>query len=95
MTAYIIAQVNVTDPGKFETYRAQVPDVIRQYDGKYIVRGGRAETLEGEAPLRRLVILEFETMEAAKAFWHSAEYAPLKALRQEASDSDVVVVEGL
>ncbi|MBL29461.1 MAG: D-fructose-6-phosphate amidotransferase [Rhodospirillaceae bacterium] len=95
MTAYIIAEVNVTDPDKFEKYRAQVPDVIRQYNGKYIVRGGRTEKLEGDAPIHRMVMLEFTDMDSAKAFWHSAEYAPLKALRQEASDSEIMIVEGL
>ncbi|MCC6719488.1 MAG: DUF1330 domain-containing protein [Acetobacteraceae bacterium] len=94
MPAYLIANINVTDPALFDTYRAQVPAVIAQYGGKYAVRGGAMEVVEGSSPFQRLVVLEFPTMAALKSFYHSPEYAPLTALRQKASTGDVILVEG-
>ncbi len=94
MAAYLIANINVTDPKVFEQYRAQVPAVIAQYGGKYAVRGAAPEAVEGTSPFKRLVVLEFVSMAALKAFYHSPEYAPLIALRQKASTGDVVLVEG-
>ena len=94
MPALLIANIDVTDPKGFEVYRAQVPAVIAQYGGKYLVRGGASETVEGTSPFQRLVVLEFPTMAALKAFYHSPEYAPLIALRQQASRGDVILVEG-
>jgi uncharacterized protein (DUF1330 family) len=94
MTAFLIANIDVTDTATFEEYRAQVPAVIAQYGGTYRVRGGAIETVEGTSPFKRLVVLEFPTMAALKAFYHSPEYAPLIALRQKASRGEVVLVEG-
>jgi uncharacterized protein (DUF1330 family) len=95
MAAYIIAQVQVTDPATFEQYRAQVPAVIAQYGGRYLVRGGQTAALEGEWNVPRLVVLEFPSMEALKRFYRSAEYAPLIALRQQSARSVLVAVEGV
>jgi len=94
MPAFLIANIDVTDPAVFDAYRAQVPAVIAQYGGTYRVRGGAMETVEGTSPFKRLVVLEFATMAGLKAFYHSPEYAPLIALRQRASSGDVVMVEG-
>jgi len=94
MPAYLIANIDVTDPALFDTYRAQVPAVIAQYGGKYAVRGGDVEAVEGTSPFQRLVVLEFPTMAALKSFYHSPEYAPLIAQRQKASRGDVILVEG-
>ncbi len=94
MPAYLIANIEVTDPKGFEAYRDRVPAVIAQYDGKYAVRGGAVTAVEGTSPFNRLVVLEFATMDALKAFYHSPEYAPLIAMRQKASTGDVVLVEG-
>ncbi len=94
MPAYLIANIDVTDPVLFDQYRAQVPAVIAQYGGKYAVRGGAVSVVEGASPFKRLVVLEFSSMDALKAFYHSAEYAPLIALRQRASSGDVILVEG-
>jgi uncharacterized protein (DUF1330 family) len=95
MAAYIMAQVEVTDPATFEQYRAQVPAVIAQYGGRYLARGGQIETLEGEWNVPRLVVLEFPSMEQLQRFYHSPEYAPLIALRQKAACSVLVAVEGV
>ena len=94
MPAYLIANIDVTDPKGFEAYRDRVPAVIAQYDGKYAERGGAVTAVEGTSPFNRLVVLEFATMDALKAFYHSPEYAPLIAMRQKASTGDVVLVEG-
>lgn len=94
MPAYLIANIDVTDPALFEQYRAQVPAVIAQYGGRYAVRGGAVEAVEGSSPFKRLVVLEFASMDALKAFYHSAEYAPLIALRQKASGGEVLLVDG-
>jgi uncharacterized protein (DUF1330 family) len=95
MAAYIIAQVEVTDPATFAQYRAQVPAVLAAYGGRYLVRGGQTETLEGEWQVSRLVVLEFPSMEQLKRFYHSPEYAPLITMRQTAADSVLVAVEGV
>ena len=94
MPAYLIANIDVTDPRGFETYRAGVPAVIAQYGGKYLVRGGTVEAVEGASPFKRLVVLEFPTMEQLKAFYHSPEYAPLIKLRMASSTGQVLLVEG-
>ena len=94
MSAYIVVQINVTDPATYERYKELAPPSISKYGGRYIVRGGRSEILEGGWQPSRLVILEFPDMERAKAWWASPEYAEAKALRIEASDSEMLVIEG-
>ncbi|MDP6344974.1 MAG: DUF1330 domain-containing protein [Alphaproteobacteria bacterium] len=92
---YIIAQVEITDPEAYEAYRAQVPATIAEYDGEYLARGGRFEGLEGGEPLGRTVILRFPSYEGALAWYHSEEYAGPRGIRQAASVSKVMVVEGM
>lgn len=95
MAAYLIAEVQVTDPEGYEEYRALVPGTIEQFGGKYLARGGRAERLEGDGDPARLVILEFESFERAKAFWESEEYREAKAIRQRTAVSRLLLVEGV
>ena len=92
--AYFIAQIDVKDAEKFEKYRAEVPATIAQYGGRYIVRGGHSEVMEGEWPERRTVVLEFPSMAEAKTWHSSPEYKPLLELRQSASDGAALLVEG-
>ncbi|MGG5820477.1 DUF1330 domain-containing protein [Falsiroseomonas sp. HW251] len=94
MPAYLIANIEVTDRAAFERYRAAVPAVIAAHGGRYLVRGGEYRPLEGSLPLKRLVILEFPSMEAAQGFYDSPDYAPLLKLRLDSTASDVVIVEG-
>lgn len=94
MPAYFVVNVEVTDPAGFERYRAAVPAVIAQYGGRYLVRGGAIETLEGDLGVKRLVILEFPSVDAAHRFYASPEYAPLLELRLKSARSDLVLVEG-
>ncbi|EJF11667.1 DUF1330 domain-containing protein [Pontibacter sp. BAB1700] len=94
MPAYIIVEVEVKDPATYEEYKKLTPGSLKPFDGKFIVRGGATELLEGEQEPQRIVILEFPTMEKAKAWWSSEEYAPAKALRQSASSTRMIAVEG-
>ena len=95
MPAYIYADVEVTDPALYEAYRARVPAVIAAHGGRYLVRGGACELLEGEAMPQRQVILEFPDIAHLKAFYTSPEYRELIAIRQSASRGRLVAMEGL
>lgn len=95
MAAYVVAQVKITDPDTFAKYGQQVPAVVEQYGGKYLVRGGNFETLEGEWDVGRLVVLEFPSMEHVHRFYNSPEYAPLIKLRQQSADTIMSTVEGV
>jgi len=94
MTAYIIARVNVTDPEKYEDYKALAPAAITAYGGRYLVRGGHMKVLEGEPESRRVVVLEFPTLEAAEKFYHSAEYEAAKQKRCGAAEMQLILMEG-
>jgi len=94
MAAYIIVQINVTDPEPYETYKTQVPPTLEKYGGEFVVRGGAQEVLEGEWPWPRCVVLRFPDAASAKAWHESEEYADPKALRQSASEGNMLLVEG-
>lgn len=93
--AYVIAQVDVKDPVAYEEYRAQVPATLAKYGGEFIVRGGQVECLEGEPPLGRVVVLRFASMQQARAWYGSPDYAGPLALRKRLSVSRVFMVEGV
>lgn len=95
MTAYIIFTIEVTNPVEYEDYKKLAAPTVAQYGGKYVVRGGNTETLEGTWSPKRLVVLEFENVERAKAWINSAEYAPARALRNKYAKSEAIVVEGV
>ncbi len=95
MAAYLIADVDITDRETFEEYRSQVPAAIEKYGGKYLVRGGAFEKVEGDWTPTRLVILEFESMERAKEFYFSEEYKVIMAIRHRSANTNVVLVAGL
>jgi uncharacterized protein (DUF1330 family) len=95
MATYADVNIRVTDPDRYAEYRAKATDTIAQYGGKYLARGGAVEVLEGEWDPKRLVILEFESMERLREWYESPEYAPLKQQRGEAAAADLVAVEGL
>ena len=92
---YVVVHLEVTDLAKFEQYRDKVPATIEQYGGHYLVRGGGMETLEGGELPPRNVIIEFESLEAAKTWYHSPEYQAIIGLRLEASHGHAQVVEGV
>lgn len=94
MSGYLIANLKVHDAATYDEYRQKVGAVIAQYGGRFIVRGGAIEAVEGTVPWTRVVVLEFPDYEAAQRFYHSKEYAPLVALRGAAAACDIVLVEG-
>ena len=94
MPAYLVGSITVTDPVAYEDYRARVPAVIAAHGGRYVVRCGAMEVLEGDWPTSRTVILEFPDMQRLKAFYASADYAPLLAIRKRSAVSKLIAVEG-
>jgi uncharacterized protein (DUF1330 family) len=94
MTAYIIADVEVTDGDTYWTYRSQTPALVDKYGGRFIVRGGEVETLEGDWRPGRLVVIEFPDMATAKRFYDSPEYQAIIGFRHRAANSRLVLVEG-
>ena len=95
MAAYLIAEIEVLDPRLYEEYRKHVPPLVAQYGGRYLVRGGTLEVKEGDWAPKRLVLLEFPSMEQARRFYDSPEYAPLLALRKKATRSKLIFMEGI
>ena len=95
MPAYVVVEIAVHDAQTYERYKQLAPPSIAKYDGRYLVRGGATETLEGTWTPPRFVILEFPSMERARQWWASPEYAPAKALRQVSTHSMMLLVDGL
>lgn len=95
MKAYVVVDVTITDPVRYEDYKKLTPGSLQPFEGKFLVRGGATETLEGDWHPGRFVVLEFPSMAKAKGWWSSEGYAPAKALRQSASKTRMIVVEGL
>ena len=93
MAAYIVAQLKVHDPAMFERYREALTPLVDRFGGRYRVRGGELEVLEGDWPLPRLVIIEFQSRDAARLFYDSPEYRQILPLRQESADGTVAIVE--
>ena len=92
---YVIVNLDVHDPEMFEKYREAVPPTIAQYEGKYLVRGGAMEVLEGNAPLPRTVVLEFPSVDKARTWYNSPEYQAIIGLRHGASTANGIIVEGM
>jgi len=95
MAAYIIVDVEITDQQRYAEYVASVPATLAPFGGRFIVRGGRAVNLEGAWQPKRIVVLEFDSSERARAWWDSEEYRAPKALRQSASVTSMILVEGV
>lgn len=95
MAAYVIVEIEVTDPEGYAAYRELAPPIVAQYGGKYLARGGAIDVLEGDWNPQRLVILEFPSAEQARAWWNAPEYAEPRAMRQRTTRSKLLVLEGL
>lgn len=95
MPAYVVVEIEVTDPVTYEEYKRLAPPSIAQYGGRYIIRGGKTETLEGDWSPKRFVMLQFDSVQRAKDWWSSPEYAEAKALRQRSAKTRMVLVDGL
>ncbi|MCC7546997.1 MAG: DUF1330 domain-containing protein [Burkholderiales bacterium] len=95
MPAYLISTIDIHDPAGYAAYRALVAPVLAQYGGRFLVRGGTIHPLEGSWLPRRVVVVEFDSVEQARAFDSAPEYAQAKAIRHRTSTSSVIVVEGV
>ena len=95
MPAYVIVDIAITDPVGYEEYRKLAAPTVFAYGGKYIARGGRTEVLEGNWEPNRLVILEFDSMDLAKAWLNSPEYSEPRKLRHKTAMTNMIVVEGI
>ncbi|HZX96140.1 MAG TPA: DUF1330 domain-containing protein [Myxococcales bacterium] len=94
MPAYVVVDIEVKNPAEYDRYKTLAPPSIAQYGGRYLARGGATEVLEGSWKPKRFVILEFPSMERARAWWSSSDYAAAKALRQACASTSMVAVEG-
>jgi uncharacterized protein (DUF1330 family) len=95
MPGYLIANVKkVHDPERFAEYSAQTPALSASHGGRYLVRGGEVDPVEVSGPIGRVVVIEFPTFDAAKAYYHGDEYRRLTAIRQSAADADLLLVDG-
>lgn len=95
MPAYVLVEVEVTDPIEYEEYKKLTPASIAAYDGKFIVRGGKTDSLEGDWNPQRIVVLQFPSVERAKEWWGSEAYAKAKSIRHRTAKTKMLVVEGL
>jgi uncharacterized protein (DUF1330 family) len=95
MPAYVVVDIDVRDRDAYERYKQMAAPAVAAYGGRYLVRGGSTQTLEGSWAPSRLVILEFPTAEAGRAWWNSPEYQPAKSLRQTCAGTDMLLVEGV
>lgn len=95
MVAYVINDMEVSDPQLLDEYKKLSPATVAQYGGRFLARGGHTETIEGTWRPKRLVMLEFPSVAQAKAWLNSPEYAPARSVRQQASTSNMIVVEGV
>ena len=94
MTAYLLGRVEITDPERYKEYMKKTPGAIEKYGGKFIVRGGDVVTLEGPGETRRLVLIEFPSLEKAKEFYYSEEYQEAKKLREGAASGQFLAKRG-
>jgi len=94
MVAYVINEIVITEPERFQTYADQVPAILAAHGGEYVVRGGQPERIDGPEPPHRLVVLRFESREAARAWRNSPEYLAILPIREATSASRVYIVDG-
>ena len=94
MPAYLIAEVDVNDTAAYEEYKKITPGAVAAYGGKFIVRGGTVDSKEGNWKPARLIVVEFPSMEQARKFYDSKEYAPALAIRLKAAKTKLVLVDG-
>ena len=95
MPAFVIANVTIEDPVRYEDYKRMVPATLAPFGGRFIARGGQIDVLEGDWRPGRLVLLEFPSVERARAWWSSPEYAEARAVRQATSTGTLLILEGI
>jgi uncharacterized protein (DUF1330 family) len=95
MSAYVIVEISISDHNEYEEYKKLTPAAVAAYDGRFVVRGAKTESLEGAWQPERIVVLQFPSVERAKEWWNSAEYSKAKEIRQRAATTKMLVVEGV
>ena len=95
MAAYLVVDIDVTDPAQFEEYKKLAPAAIAKYGGRYIIRGGAYEVIEGNWKPQRVTIVEFDSMEKGKAFYNSPEYQAAIKARKGAANMKMLLVQGI
>lgn len=95
MAVYLIADVQIRDPETYAAYSAQVPATLEPFGGRFLVRGGAAQVLEGEWQPHRTIVIEFQDMDALERWYRSDAYAAIKGIRERAADTSVIAVQGV
>ena len=95
MRGYVIFEIEITNPERYEDYKKMVPPTLERFGGRFVVRGGKIETLEGDWSPKRLGVIEFPSVDQAREWYNSPDYAPAKKLRQETSRGKLLIVEGV
>ena len=94
MAAYVIGDIEVTDPAAFQEYRNRLGATVEQYGGRFVIRGGRVNPKEGDWQPHHLLMLEFPSLEQAERWYNSPEYKPLIAIREKAARTHLIIAEG-
>lgn len=95
MAAYLVVDIDVTNPAQFEKYKKLAPAAVAKHGGRFLIRGGAYEVLEGDWRPQRLTIVEFDSMEKAKAFYNSPEYQAAIKVRKGAANMKFLLVQGI
>ena len=95
MTAYLIAAIDVHDAERYAAYRDRVPALVAAFGGRYLVRGGEQQTLEGAWPGARTVVMVFADRARAEAFYNSEAYREIVGIRRQAATGAVIIVDGV
>jgi uncharacterized protein (DUF1330 family) len=95
MPAYVVVDIRVHDAARYEEYKRLAAPSVAAFGGRYLVRGGAVQTLEGSWKPGRFVILEFPSAQRAREWWHSDQYAPIKAIRHATAECEMILVEGV
>ena len=95
MSAYFIVQINVKNQDNYKEYISKVSPIVEKFGGKYIVRGGQSENVEGNWPFQRTVVLKFPTYKMVKEWHNSDEYKPIRKIREDNSECNAIIIDGL
>ena len=95
MPAYVIVQINITKGEPYKDYLKQVTPIVKKYNGEYIVRGGKSEVMLGNWDYTRTVVIKFPSYNIAMEWYKSEEYAPVKKIREDNSDGNLIIIEGV
>ncbi len=94
MPAYVLVELSIHDPELYEEYKQLTPETIEAYGGRFVVRGGKTELLEGDWNPERIVLLEFPSVERAREWWESEEYTRARLIRQRAAETRMIILQG-